>query len=213
MKLSHEERFLRILFPVEPEILGHRMTQLTIGQFLLLRRLRCPLATVGVLASELEFGPGDLALALYVCSRDWRESAPQVRGRSWLFGLRLLPYLFLSHEKAAVAAVEFVQYVGDSFDTPPMVRVVSANKSSAAKPPRQLKAPFWAFVIWKLKQTGLTVDQALDVPVKAALWDDAIRKEIEQAERWSSEAEEQIQETIRQMRETAAAGKKEAPDA
>lgn len=211
--ISQEERFLRTLFPAPRMVGKFEVTPLTVGQYLLMRRLRCPFAILAPI-EEVEFGPGDVAIALYVVTRDWREAMSVLNsGVTWRNKFRLWRYTPHSYDDTASLAVQLSAHIQDAFEPTPCVRVVKASKG-APPPGRTLGAPFWAFALYKMKTTGLTTEQALDVTVKETIWMDAVRSEVDGAARWASDAEEavqaQVREQIKRMQETVEqAGKAE----
>ena len=68
MKVNHEDRFLRRLFPPTRRIYGTTLTKLTVGQLLLLRRIWNPFGRALPL-EETPFTHGHVAMALFILSR------------------------------------------------------------------------------------------------------------------------------------------------
>ena len=189
--VPQEERFLRILFPADAKAGRHVLRQLTVGHLLLLRRLRNPFGQV-VSVEDMEFGFGDLAMAITVCSMDWRDAWALVRGNKWRMRWKVWLNTDSDPDVAAVTAVMFNNYVLDSFDRPSTI-----ERAGSKQKQRRLNAPYWQVIIRRICAKGLTLDQALDTPVKKAVWDAACEAEESGAVQWSSDVEEAVQEKVK----------------
>lgn len=194
--VSQEERFLRMLFPATQRCGRHELKQLTMGHFLLMRRVRCPFGQALPL-TEISYGGGDLATALLICTRDWREAVEVLHSGPW--ALRWAMFRHTYHGlKLALMAAEFNAYIMAAMSRPSLLP--AAQKSTPGKvggmATRNLDAPFWLVMYRRLRESGLVNESVLDEPVQRVLWMDASRAEEAGVVKWSDEADEALQQFV-----------------
>lgn len=201
--MTQEDRFLRRLWPNPVRIFGTELTMLTIGQLMLLRRVWNPFGRALPL-DQTQYGPGDVAVALYVLSRPWRAAWRPVVKRGLWFRLQLFGKTPWTVAQEAIAAVMISEHIADALKSPPVVKIQTTAKSSPGlgyAPSKQLGAPFWMFRLWQLTSTGMALDKAMDVPVAWAVDSDGVRREVEGIARWATEKENDIAKMVKEQSE------------
>ena len=195
MKVNHEDRFLRRLFPPTRRIYGTTLTKLTVGQLLLLRRIWNPFGRALPL-EETPFTHGHVAMALFILSRSWREAERDVVNGGLLFRLKLLRLTPVTEPQAIVAAFAINEHILSALDKPELV-VEKRSPRSSATTVKKLEAPYWLFRLHQMIRSGMTIEQALDVPVALAVDVDAVRQEEESIAHWARPHETELQDLIR----------------
>lgn len=186
--MTQDDKFLRVLFPPSWRVHRVQLVALTLGHYLLLRRLGNPFVST---AKEARYGGGDLAQALFVCSRPWREALAAFERRSWWMKLRLLMLTWYG-AKLVDGASQFQAYMLDALSMP--VVIYAGGKKS-----RRLNAPYWLVMIRRRRASGRTLGEVLDEPMKLTSWEDASAGEEAGTLDWCSEAEIAAQNLARQL--------------
>lgn len=176
------------ILPKRFTVLGQTLEPFTLGHALLLTRLGSPYAPFGdpsapnahPLPAEEGRGEGkgtdqlaerigDLVLAIWVCAQPWRHAEKHLASRRTRLLLRAWQWQLTSHRLIRAAAF-FHAYLVESTRGP---RTFTKDTDNA------LRSPTLAVVRVMLANAfGLTPDEAMDVPLAAALWDLACYHEL-----------------------------------
>lgn len=193
--ISQEERFLRILFPARTRVGPWLLApSLTVGHLLLLRRLRNPFGQV-VPLEEIEAGRADVAEAVTVLSMGWREAWELFSGaHPWRLRWALWRRTTANYLLAAARAMAVSDYIQAAFSRPSTIARSDGGKRKATPP---LQAPYWLVMVHRLIDAGHTLGEVLDMPVSLVLWKAAAADEDRGVLVWCSEAEEAVQNQVR----------------
>jgi hypothetical protein len=200
--MSQDRQFLETLFQPTFRVGGMVMCQMQVGHWLLLARLG------KLLAPPDPLGAGDLALAMYVCSRPWQKAARSMAKGGWLFRVRIA-FLIRSGGRRARALAQWGDYVKWNTEKP-VFRSVSGE---SAKGLAVLNAPFWLTYLRRSKANGMTEEQAFGQRVKTVLWESVADQEDSGAVVWCSDEEMAIQEFVKAQQTAASASPKVEGDA
>lgn len=152
------------VLPRRHRVAGVRLRTMCIGHALLLHRLRNPLGDLNA-TTVVTSGLGDLAEALYVCSRPWRRAAAGLDGK--LAGLRLTWFAFrvtLLRRPRSLILSDWVDYITDAWTGP---HVWSKTQASTPTAPEAV-----ATLIHHLRTVAhATHDTILDTPISRAVHD------------------------------------------
>lgn len=168
------------IIPDRWRIAGMRLRPLTIGHVALGERME-----VTYFAGEefVEAGPGDLAMALYICSRPWRFAAEDLQKNRGRLRRRFTAWVLGEAEAFAHHQRQFARYLETQFKSPD-TWTKGDSKSCAAPAMLALRA-------------RLIVDfrvgwaESLDIPIAEALWLSAAQAEREGGIDWVTAAERQ----------------------
>lgn len=144
------------VFPDGYSCLGRRLQPLCIGHVLLLLRLESPFLTGSRIPDCVDIG-----LAVEVCRRRWDNAAGARDG--WWFRICFWTTSILAWTRPKALAA-FTNYLERSFKGPDYWR----DGATDGKEPR---TPFWLAVQATLmRDLGFTNQEALSMPISAALW-------------------------------------------
>lgn len=166
------------VFPDGYSCLGRRLQPLCIGHVLLLLRLESPFLTGARIPDCVDTG-----LAVEICRRPWSNAVGSRNG--WWFRLSFwwTSILAWTRPKALPA---FTNYLERSFTGPDYWR----DGTTDGKEPR---TPFWLAVQTTLmRDLGFSYQEALSMPIAAALWVCAAIWEGNGSIRLESETEREV---------------------
>lgn len=136
------------------EVMGFRLLPLTLGHARVMDMLGC---------IQLR-DPGDVALAVLICSRPWNEALPWLR--SWLFPLRMFVWrLYLRHWDPIVEMRNLVAYFRRHTELPEMLSNEERSGGPSPIPAHQL------IRTQLLARLGYSPDEIDGTPYLQALWD------------------------------------------
>lgn len=150
------------VFPDKWRCTGLPLVTHSLGHSMLLSRLENPLAGRPP-AGPRVVGRGDLLQALMICTRDWRRAVAMLDTpweKAWLSWRSIR----LQERGMEGALVEIHAYLLSAW---PEIDWWSPTAGHT----RSLGADLLQSLIGQQRSTGLTLQEALDVPVAIALWD------------------------------------------
>lgn len=162
--------FASAIFPDRWACAGLPLHTHTLGHALLLQRLGSPFAGRPGNAPAAG-GFGQLVTALYICTRPWRRALRGVDSRvsrwwiAWHMGR-------VAEHGEVTARAELHAYLSDAW---PSVKWWTTPQAGS----RASGADYIHSLLTGQRLTGLSLDQALDVPLGVAIWDLAQRAERE----------------------------------
>lgn len=168
---SNHAIYSEVLWPDRPVVLGVPLEPVTIGQALLLWRLKSPFIGAGALPPK----DGDIVTALYVLSRPCREAATELRASRVppAFGGWCQDVALLAEADKVGAREQIDTHVATAFAGP------ATWSEQKEKPDQQPGAPLLAALKVRLMEVfGLSREEAMDYPVREALWDIAVHGEV-----------------------------------
>jgi hypothetical protein len=155
--MKFTEHFTAALFPDTHRVLGYTMQPYTIGHSLLLQRLGSPLVT-----PDHDAGPGDLKLAIAVCSRPFPAARRLVQSRWIAFHLARI---WAPIWKLRAGTEQFLAYRAASERTPP-------HYTDGDKPRNRLRTPLAYYLrVWLITELHIEPTQALCTPLAIAQHD------------------------------------------
>lgn len=162
--------YAQALFPDRWRCAGITLAPHTLGHALLLQRLSNPLAGRPTEAA-LGVGRGDLLQALMVCTRSWRQARAMIDSRAeavWMAWRTLR----LADRGIEAARVDFRAYLEGAW---PVIDWWSPTQSNA----RSLGIDVLQALVARQRETGISLEAALDTPLAIAHWDGAAAAERE----------------------------------
>lgn len=159
--------YARTIFPEVPVVGGVRLMPLSIGHALLLQRVGSPFVPPDRPAASPAISSGDigdLALALYVCSRHWSTAAAGLSG--WRSALWIRWWSCRRMGREAVDWCQFAAYWQDAWKGPGFTLIESGSGRRGA-------GSMHVLMITQRIQYGASRNDALSTPVLEALWDHA----------------------------------------
>lgn len=198
--MTHTQRYAEATFPERVWILGRPLQpSCCIGHALLLHRIGSPFVTGHGPEATDEVGMGDLLLALYVCSRPWREAAVGIDKRRTRWLLKCWGWqLRRSNTDAAIlrAELQLRDYITQAWDGPDFWE---EQERKGAR--RKSGAPVLASLKAMLCGTfGYSEERALATPIRVALFDTAAWAETQGAIQWVSDGDlADIDEALRRV--------------
>ena len=194
------------IIPDQWRIAGMRLVPLTMGHVALGERMGLPYFAgedSGVDSPESHTptagpGPGDLAMALFVCSRPWREAAHKLQRNQGALRRRFIVWLLGEAESFAHHQTQFLRYLEAQFKSPDTWTKGEA-KGCAAPPMLSLRARLIADL-----RVGWS--ESLDIPIAEAMWLSAAQAEREGGIDWVTANERKAMQAA--MAAAAAQGQK-----
>ena len=173
--------YSEVLFPRTRAVCGWRLRTFTLGHALLLVRMGSPLPPMP--AVDRLPNAADVALGVWACGRTWRAALAALGGWRASQTVRFIAWT-LSGSAWDVAQNDWLVYSAESVRRP--------NVWVKEKAPR-CAAPVSASLHARLvTEFGMSIDDALDVPVALALHMTAADSEMNGASQFVSEHEEAV---------------------
>lgn len=193
--MDNELQYAEAITPRCHYVAGVRLVPFCVGHAVLLTRLQNPFRTLWGGDEEAlrktEIGSGDLAQALWVCSRPATRALSTI-DRFWTpWGIRRI------HARVLGAGVipslgEMYRYLGHGFTGPKLARTPEAKTNSGA--------PLLAMLMSSLTaHFGKTSEEALDTPLATALWDRAAYLEQQGLIRFWTKEDEELLDWAKQL--------------
>ncbi len=176
-------------------VAGVRLVPFCVGHAVLLTRLQNPFRVLWSgdedALKKTEVGSGDLAQALWVCSRP-ATTAMSTIDRWWTpWGIRRI-HARLLREGLIASLGRMYQYLGHGFTGPRLARTPDAKTTSGA--------PLLAMLMSSLTaHFGKTSEEALDTPLATALWDRAAYLEQQGLIRFWTKEDEELLDWAKQL--------------
>lgn len=149
-------QFAEALLPDTHVVLGVKLRPLSVGHVLMLVRLGSPLVGIGNRKPD----PADIALAVLVCSMDWRTLKRRVGG--WGFRARLAILTCFAAVRI-LPIVQWQKYFADGTKRPKSWSVGGKGKTGGL--------PFWVWVFTTVaREYRYAEDDAMDMPCAFAIW-------------------------------------------
>jgi hypothetical protein len=154
-------------FPDAYRIGGMRMQPMTMGHVLLIERVAPPFAPWRT--TEERIGSGSIMLFVAIVTRSWRDAAVVLERPSWVWRWKANRITRrVNGDPRAVATVE--AYLKAQVNLPDMTRWMRDNLTTTG-------AEMSHALMVTLMQLGATRAEAMDTPLRLALWDQAFLQE------------------------------------
>ena len=203
------------IIPDRWRIAGLRLRSLTLGHVALGERMGVPYfdgtdsgvdspepncSTRGPIGPSTP-GPGDLALALFICSRPWAEAARALQGNRGRWRRTFTAWLLGEAESFIHHQNQFLRYLEAQFQSPD-TWTKGEGKGCAAPAMLSLRARL-------ITDFRVGWAESLDIPIAEALWLSAAQAEREGGIDWVTESERKAMELAKSAAQGAAHGQKD----